>query len=103
MSIVDERLAWRVSYEEGDRPDVFWLDRYADFRLSELDRLGKSIEQLCEYILYLEDKLRRDFDSLPALCASCGDENYLHSLQKLMECAAPQTITQQILKEWDKC
>ena len=103
MSIIDERLAWRVSYEEGDRPDVFWLNEYEGFRLSEFERLSKRIEQLCEYILFLEDKIRGDFDSLPSLCATCGKVKSLHSLDKIMECAKPKTIMQQMLKEWDKC
>ena len=104
MSIVNKRLAWRVSYEEGDRPDVFWLNEYEGFRLSELERLSsKPIEQLCEYILFLEDKIRGDFDSLPSLCATCGKVKSLHSIDEIMECAKPKTIMQQMLKEWDKC
>ena len=101
MSIVDERLA--MKYEEGAGPAVFWLNENEGFRLSELERLSKSIEQLCEYILFLEDKIKGDFDSLPALCATCGKVKSLHSIDEIMECAKPKTIMQQMLKEWDKC
>jgi len=62
MSIVDERLA--MKYEEGAGPAVFWLNENEGFRLSELERLSKSIEQLCEYILFLEDKIK----SIKQLC-----------------------------------
>lgn len=53
-----ERRRWRRQYERGIKPDSPWLQDYIKNRDSDLWRSTRALERLCEYILYLEDKLR---------------------------------------------
>lgn len=53
MNLVEERDAWRASFKEGKLYSKILQD-YRDNRNSELWRLSKNIEYLCEYVLFLE-------------------------------------------------
>lgn len=57
--LVEQRNNWRKELEEGRKPDVTWiyLDDYRKNRDSDSWRMASGVEQLCEYILYLEDKV----------------------------------------------
>ena len=51
----DERESWRDRFDRGYKP--FLLGEYVQNRESELWRSTRIMEQLCEYILWLEDKI----------------------------------------------
>lgn len=52
MNLKDERDQWLEEYKAGKCPEI--LDIYKIERDSELWRSGSIVEELCEYILYLE-------------------------------------------------
>lgn len=54
MNLVNTREGWKKAFEDGFRPML--LDKYVKHRGSEEWRSSSTTEQLCEYILYLEDK-----------------------------------------------
>lgn len=57
MSLVEERDSWRQMFEEGHKLDHHYMSQYRKYRDSELWRMSSAVEQLCEYILYLESKI----------------------------------------------
>ena len=57
MTLSDERIEWRSSFEQGMKPESLLLEDYRKKRLSNQWRASRQAEQLCEYILYLEDRL----------------------------------------------
>lgn len=61
MSLVEQRKDWKASFSEGYSPrDMEFcpiLQEYEDNRDSEGFRCSFQVEVLCEYILYLEEKL----------------------------------------------
>ena len=55
MNLVNERNKWRDSFK--DKPlSHYILNDYRKNRDSEFWRVSKAFEQLCEYILYLENR-----------------------------------------------
>jgi hypothetical protein len=52
---MNERDVWRQAFENGSKPD--FLVTYKENRDSELWRSGSIVEELAEYILYLEGLL----------------------------------------------
>lgn len=54
--LVEERNLWKKEFEEGKKP-VAILEDYRHNRDSNLWRTSRSVEQLCEYILFLEGKV----------------------------------------------
>ncbi len=53
-----ERLRFRRNLEqEGCRPDIPWLTQYEHIRENPYMRMTLAMEEMCEYILYLEDKI----------------------------------------------
>lgn len=59
MDIIEERNHWRQQFDEGKEPTTPWLLDYRRNRDSNLWRSSRPLEQLCEYILYLEDKISK--------------------------------------------
>lgn len=57
LSLVKERNRWKQQFENGERINSLWLQDYETNRESELWRSTKALEELCEYILFLERKL----------------------------------------------
>ena len=57
MDLVADRDKMMVSYMKGDKPKGI-LEDYRDYRDSEHWRVSRAVEELCEYILYLEFKLK---------------------------------------------
>lgn len=53
----DERKSWRERFNGGFKP--YLLVDYIEHRESELWRSTRIMEQLCEYILWLEAKHER--------------------------------------------
>ncbi len=56
-SLLEERNRWRSEFAEGKSIDSPWLEDYRKNRDSELWRSTRAMEKLCEYVLYLEEKL----------------------------------------------
>lgn len=59
MNLVKSRDAMLNDYLNGDRPYGV-LEDYRRNRFSEDWRVSESVEELCEYILYLEQALEND-------------------------------------------
>lgn len=57
LSLVAERNRWKKNFESGKRINCHWLQEYENNRESELWRSTRSLEELCEYVLYLEQEL----------------------------------------------
>ena len=56
--LVDQRGGWKEAFNEGDFSDLpVTLETYRKERDSELWRMAKVAEILCEYIIWLEEKL----------------------------------------------
>lgn len=60
MNLVEERNKWRKEFEQGNKPDCQYLNDYRKYRNSEYWRASRYAEQICEYILYLEDQLTKE-------------------------------------------
>lgn len=52
--LVKQRLKWLAKYKEGLKPSSSILEDYRKHRLSESWRTSRVMEELCEYIIYLE-------------------------------------------------
>lgn len=59
MYALDERNHWRFEFEGGLKPSNHYLDEYRRKRSDPTWRSARIIEQLCEYILYLEEELEK--------------------------------------------
>ena len=56
MNLVKTRYEMLEVFRKGHKPhDV--LEDYREYRNSEDWRVSESVEELCEYILYLESKI----------------------------------------------
>lgn len=55
--LVEERNSWRKQFEDGEADPIFYLESYREGRNSESYRQGREFERLCEYTLWLEEKL----------------------------------------------
>jgi hypothetical protein len=53
MTLVEDRDSWKEAFERGEKP-AGYLSEYRNKRDSNLWRSSRMVEQLCEYILYLE-------------------------------------------------
>lgn len=62
MSLVEEREAWYEDYQTGKSCASPLLEEYRWNRNSNSWRSSRAVEELCEYILFLEDKLWRSKD-----------------------------------------
>lgn len=57
MSLVEERQGWHKEFSEGGKP--WLLKQYErEVRNSELERFSKAVESLCEYALWLEERMK---------------------------------------------
>lgn len=52
--LVEQRLHWLAEYKDGFKPSSSVLEDYRKYRLLESWRTSKVMEELCEYIIYLE-------------------------------------------------
>lgn len=52
--LVEQRLQWLTKYKEGLKPSPSVLEDYRKYRLLESWRTSRVVEELCEYIIYLE-------------------------------------------------
>lgn len=58
MNLIKQREEWKSKFEKGDKPYFPALEDYKRHRDSEYFRLSSGLEELLEYVLYLEDKQR---------------------------------------------
>lgn len=58
--LLAERIGWRKRFDGGYKP--WFLEEYLKNRESELWRSTRIVEQLAEYILWLEAKHERSTD-----------------------------------------
>ena len=56
MNLVKSRLGMRYAFGKGEKPGGL-LEDYRENRMSEDWRTSFAVEELCEYILYLEEQL----------------------------------------------
>lgn len=56
--LVDQRNEWRRAFESGKSLESKLLQDYKNNRESNSFRMSRSVEELCEYILYLESKIK---------------------------------------------
>lgn len=56
VNLVKSRNKWKKSFEEGNAPTQRVLIDYRNYRDTEDWRSTRAVEELCEYILYLERK-----------------------------------------------
>lgn len=54
MNLVEERNLLKLRFSLGNRPS--FMEHYEENRDSELWRSSLTIEELCEYILFLEEQ-----------------------------------------------
>lgn len=54
MLLTTERDTWKAQYEAGEPCPALVLQEYREKRNSNLWRMSRQVEMLCEYILYLE-------------------------------------------------
>lgn len=57
MNLVKSRREMQDRWQSGDRPS--FLSEYEINRTSELWRTSRFTEELCEYILYLEQQVKQ--------------------------------------------
>lgn len=57
MLVIDQRKEWRKRLEGGWKPDIYYLEDYRYNRNNPYWRSTKSLEILCEYVLFLEEKV----------------------------------------------
>ena len=57
MNLVSQRDKWKQQFEKGGKPSFPAFEDYKKHRDSEYFRLSSSLEELLEYVLYLEDEL----------------------------------------------
>lgn len=60
VGLVKERNSWREKFEQGYKPECTYLRDYRLKRNSEYWRISRRHEELCEYIIWLEDKLEKE-------------------------------------------
>lgn len=60
--LTDERHTWRYEIEHGLWHEPYVLQQYRENRESNLWRSTREVEKLCEYVLFLEDKLSKKTD-----------------------------------------
>lgn len=60
--LTDERKKWRSDIEQGMWNEPYVLQQYRENRDSNLWRSTREVEKLCEYVLYLEDCLKKKID-----------------------------------------
>jgi hypothetical protein len=60
MKLVEERNLWKEQFEKGSAENALpkFLFDYKQHRNLESFRLSKQSEILCEYVLWLEEKLK---------------------------------------------
>ena len=58
MNVIKERNKWRKSYTDGVVPNVGWLLDYREKRDDKYFRISRNAELVCEYVLFLEDKIK---------------------------------------------
>lgn len=56
MNLVEQRNKWKEQFERDGKPHFPALEDYRHHRDSEYFRLSSSLEELLEYILYLENR-----------------------------------------------
>lgn len=52
--LVQQRLQWLTDFKDGLKPSSLVLEDYRKHRLTESWRTSRIVEELCEYIIYLE-------------------------------------------------
>lgn len=57
-----ERDGWRKEMDNGTFQEPEWLQSYRNNRDSEFWRMSRQAERVCEYVMWLEDKLRMKND-----------------------------------------
>ncbi|QDP66510.1 MAG: hypothetical protein Tp1111DCM1126091_16 [Prokaryotic dsDNA virus sp.] len=60
MLATESRDLWKEQFELGYTPSDIVLDDYRRHRDNPYWRVSSQVEQLCEYILYLEKELGRN-------------------------------------------
>ena len=55
--LVEQRNLWRDEFIRHKLLDNSWLNTYISNRESNLWRCSKHMEEMCEYILFLESEL----------------------------------------------
>jgi hypothetical protein len=55
----DKKNYWDNKFKNGYIPKAKILMDYREYRNSELHRTTRLIEEICEYVLYLEEKVNR--------------------------------------------
>ena len=60
MTKVNKRLELASAYKQGMPCESLSLEHYRWFREMEEATFPDEVEQLCEYVLYLEEKLRNE-------------------------------------------
>lgn len=55
----EQRLFWRECMENGQVPDINILEDYRANRDSPYWRSTQMMEIMCEYILYLEERMKK--------------------------------------------
>lgn len=56
--LISERNQWKKQLEQGSFEEPYLLTLYRQNRNNELWRSTRIMEQLCEYILFLESRLK---------------------------------------------
>lgn len=57
MNLKNQRDAWKKNFENGEDYDSHLMNDYVKYRDTEDWRSTMLIEEMCEYILYLENRL----------------------------------------------
>jgi hypothetical protein len=57
MNLVKQRDEWKAKFENGEDYDSKILTDYVKYRNTEDWRSSKLMEEMCEYILFLENRL----------------------------------------------
>ncbi len=52
--LLEERNRWREEFKTGEGYDPHYLQLYRLHRESDLWRMSRQVEKLCEYVIYLE-------------------------------------------------
>lgn len=57
MSLARERDQWRSEFRHGTRQRPYLMTMYEENRSNDLWRSTRTVEELCEYVLHLEQML----------------------------------------------
>lgn len=98
--LTDERNSWIIEINEGRWLEPFVLKQYRENRGSNLWRSTREVEKLCEYVLFLERKLKNQENlTMEQVRPLMDNESLSTLLRSNLSCYLGKNITLDSLNE----